>query len=211
MSAEKKAAEVVMGNGQFVGKGDSKAGIEVGPQTYLTTIIGTSSLLFHRYDCAAVDAKGKAKKNSSEKKTDNVESYVYRCDDGGLGFPGLNMQMALAHAARSRQDPRSPRKMASDLVKATVFITPEMIPFGKTTWDYEDMRRAVVQRAGITRTRPALRAGWELTFEITVLEPTYINETFLFELLESAGKFSGICDYRPQFGRFHVAAFKRII
>ena len=194
-------------------KGESRSGIETGPETYEVTIRGMADILFHRYDCAAVDAKGKAKKNSKEKKTDNLGSYVYRCDDGTLGVPGSALHAALTNAAKSKADPRSPRKSACDLIKAVLLVTPTIASFGKNvkTWEYEDTRRVLVQRQAIARTRPALRAGWTVTFSVTVLDPSYVDRIFLHDVIQSAGAYVGLCDYRPQYGRFQIVQFERTL
>jgi hypothetical protein len=193
------------------GKGESAAGIESGPATYEVTVQGVAPMLFHRWDCAAVDAKSKAKKNSKEKKTDNLESYVYRHDNGTLGVPAENFRGALLNAAKSKADPRSPRKSARDLMNAILLVTPMIASLGVKTWDYEDSRRVTIQRNGITRIRPAMREGWQLKFHINILDTSYADEPFVHDLVSSAGRFCGLCDHRPQFGRFNVIGFKRLL
>ena len=83
-------------------------------------LTGTSDLLFHRWNAEAVDEKAKAAKNSKAKKTDDTASYLYRNDDGAICIPGEYVRQAIIHAAKFRQDPRSPRKSAMDLYKAGV-------------------------------------------------------------------------------------------
>jgi hypothetical protein len=192
------------------GKGEFAMGVERAPFTMAVTISGIAPILFHRWDCAAVEAKSKAKKNSREKKEDNLESYVYRCADGTLGLPGMNLHMALAQAGKSKADPRSPRKSAYELVKAALLVTPTVASFGATTWDYEDRRRVVVQRNGVTRVRPAMREGWTLSFEVTVVDSAYVDEPLVYDLLATAGRYNGLGDFRPQFGRFNVVQFTRV-
>ncbi|MGE9244407.1 hypothetical protein, partial [Escherichia coli] len=84
---------------------------------------GSSDFLFHRWNAEAVDEKAAAAKNSKAKKTDDVESYVYRTEDGDLAIPGEYLRGSIIHAAKFRQDPRSPRKSAMDLFKAAVVVT----------------------------------------------------------------------------------------
>jgi len=206
---ETNAVMVNLGD-EVQGKDDQLAGIETAPFICEVTITGVAPILFHRWDCAAVDAKSKAKKNSKEKKSDNLESYVYRCEDGNLSLPGVNLAAAFRYAGKSKQDPRSPRKSAYDLMKAILLVTPNLVSFGKKKWDFEDARRVVVQRSGITRVRPAMSEGWTLKFQVTVLDGSYVDEHFLYDLISSAGKFNGLGDFRPQFGRFNVTHFKRL-
>ena len=130
------------------------------PYTVEVEITGVSDLLFHRWNVEAVEAKAQAAKNSKSKKTDNVESYVYRNEQGEICLPGEYVRQAIIHAAKFRQDPRSARKSAMDLYKAGVVSNTDLASLGITTWDYEDRRRVQVQRAGITRVRPAVKAGW---------------------------------------------------
>jgi hypothetical protein len=83
-----------------------------------------------------------------------------------------------------------------------------LAPLGAKTWDYLDKRRAMVQRQGINRVRPAMRAGWKATFEVMVLLPEYIDRNILRETIEAAGRLCGVGDYRPTFGRFGIVKFK---
>jgi len=183
--------------------------IEAGiPYTATVEITGTSDLLFHRWNNEAVEAKSVAAKNSKAKKTDDVESYLYRNDRGLISVPGEYLRQAIIAAAKFRQDPRSPRKSAMDLFKAGVVSLTELAPTGLKTWDYLDRRRVMIQRNGVTRVRPALRSGWKATFQIMVLLPEYIEPSTLREVIEQAGRLVGVADFRPTYGRFGVTSFK---
>ncbi|HEY6020201.1 MAG TPA: hypothetical protein VIY48_09955, partial [Candidatus Paceibacterota bacterium] len=140
------------------------------------TLEGTSALLFHAYNNASVAEKAAAAKGSAAKKTDNLESYVHRDEEGHLGIPGTALTAAIANAGRSRQDPRSPRKSMRELLLAAVIPLQDVAPFDDATkkWDYEDARRAVVQRSAVTRVRPAMRSGWRCTFTLLVNAPEYV-------------------------------------
>lgn len=173
------------------------------------TLRGASDLLFHRWNCESVDAKAKAAKNSAAKKNDDIESYVWRDDDGNICLPGEYLRQSLIAAAKFRQDPRSPRKSACDLFKAGVVSLTNLASLGSADWDYLDTRRVTIQRSGINRTRPAMRAGWTADFQIQVLTPEYIDESLLLAVLEMSGRLIGIGDFRPTFGRFNVVRFER--
>lgn len=177
------------------------------PYTVTVTICGVADFLFHRWNCESVEAKSKAAKNSSAKKTDNIESYVYRTDDGELAIPGEYLRQSIIHAAKFRQDPRSPRKSAMDLYKAAVVPLTHLATLGVKQWDYEDRRRAVVQRNGINRVRPAMRAGWKVTMDFMITLPEYIAPSDVNDVIQTAGRLIGVGDFRPTFGRFQVIAF----
>ena len=180
------------------------------PYMVTATIVGTAPFLFHRWSCDAVAEKAAAKKNSKAKKSDNVESYVYRDEGGGLCIPGEYVRQAIIHSAKFRQDPRSPRKSAMDLFKAGVVVMSELCPLGVKDWDYMDRRRVVIQRSAVTRERPAMRLGWKITAELMVLTPEYIDVDMLSDVLTSAGKLVGVGDFRPTFGRFRVEELKQL-
>lgn len=178
------------------------------PYIVEVTIRGSADFLFHRWNNESVAEKAAARKGSAAKKTDDLESYVYRDDDGNISIPGEYLRMAMIGAAKFRQDPRSPRKSAMDLYKAGIISLTNLASVGKKQWDYEDRRRVVIQRSAITRTRPALKTGWVVTIQLQVNLPEYISETDLNEVISMAGKLIGIGDFRPSFGRFQIESFK---
>lgn len=178
------------------------------PFTVSVTVEGSSDLLFHRWNAEAVDEKSKAAKNSKARTSDNVENYVYRNDKDELCLPGAYFRGSIVNAAKFRQDPRSPRKSAMDLFKAGVVVTTQLASLGTKEWDYLDKRRVTIQRNGINRTRPAMKMGWKVSFEVMVMLPEYIDRNALRETLEAAGRLVGVGDFRPTYGRFGVVKYK---
>lgn len=178
------------------------------PYKAIVEITGVAPILFHGWNNEAVEAKANAPKNSKAKKSDNLESYVYRCQNKNLGIKGNALHAALVGAGRFRQDPRSPRKSAMDLIKAGVVPLTIIADLGCKEWDYIDRDRVVVQRASITRERPALLEGWKASFELMITTPEYISPAFLHDLLEYAGRLCGLYDHRPTYGRFQVTHFE---
>lgn len=178
------------------------------PYRVSVRIRGDADLLFHRWNCESVDAKSSAAKGSKAKKTDDIESYLYKNDEGFICIPTEYVRMAIVGAAKYRADPRSPRKSGMDLFKAGVIPLTNLCSTGKKDPDYLDRRRVVVQRSGINRTRPALRAGWEAEFIFLITLPEYINQEFFLDVLTAAGRLIGLADFRPTFGRFQVIGYK---
>lgn len=182
------------------------------PYTATVVIEGVAPLLFHRWSNEAIAEKAAAAKGSKAKKSDNIESYVYRCPDGTIGIPGEYLKGSICDprngAAKYRQDPRSPRKSALDLFRAGVVVLTPIASLGKATWDYLDSRRVMVQRNGITRVRPAFLAGWRASFELSVLTPEYVRPAILHAVLSDAGRLVGLGDFRPSYGRFAVMSFE---
>ena len=188
------------------------------PMLVRAVLVGTADLLFHRWNVEGVAEKAKAAKGSKAKKSDDLESYVYRNDVGQLCVPGEYVRQAIINAAKFRQDPRSPRKSAMDLFKAGIVSLTPLAPINangvsvsgkRQAWDYEHQCRVTVQRNGITRTRPAMRAGWTVSVDLLVNLPEYIPVDVLHDVLVNAGRLIGLGDFRPTYGRFAVARFER--
>lgn len=189
--------------------------IELGlPFIVHVTIEGSADLLLHAWNCEAVEEKASAKKGSAAKKTDNLESYVRRNDDGVICLPSEYLRMSIVNAAKFRQDPRSPRKSAFDLYKAAVISLKPLAPITNVTgelpkvWDYEHRCRVQVQRNGITRCRPAFKEGWRVEVPLMVNLPEYVSPRDLNDVVSSAGRLIGVGDFRPTYGRFQVIGFE---
>lgn len=129
------------------------------PYAVAVTVQGSADFLFHRWNAEAVDEKAKAAKNSKGKKTDDVESYVYRTEGGELAIPGEYMRGSIINAAKFRQDPRSPRKSAMDLFKASIVVTsPAPRDAYGLVWEHHEQ----VERRNRHRRFPSdVRAVWD--------------------------------------------------
>ena len=186
-----------------------KSAIEAGlPYAVSVTVEGASDLLFHRWNCESVDAKANAAKNSKAKKEDDIEAYVWRNNKEEVCIPGEYFRQSIIHAAKFKQDPRSPRKSAMDLFKAGVVSLTALAPLGVKSWDYLDTRRVTIQRAGINRTRPAMRQGWKADIEFQILTPEYIDPALFQDVLNTAGRLVGVGDFRPTYGRFYITRYE---
>ncbi len=174
------------------------------------TIEGICPLLFHRWSNEAVAEKANAKKGSKQKKTDNLESYVYRNHEGTLCLPGVYVHSAMQQAAKFEQDPRSPRKSAFDLFKAAVSPLTELASLGTDSWAGIDERRVLVQRNAVTRRRPMIREGWRASMDFLVSLPEYVSPELFLRVLTLAGRTVGVGDFRPTYGRFAVVGFERL-
>lgn len=84
----------------------------------------------------------------------------------------------------------------------------DLASLGSKDWDYEDRRRVVVQRNGVTRVRPAMRKGWRATVDLMVTTPEYISPEFLQQVIAKAGLLVGVGDFRPTYGRFGISEFR---
>lgn len=180
------------------------------PYIVQVEITGSCPIIFHKWSCEDVASKAAAKKGSKEKKSDNVESFIYRDEDGDICLPGEYLRMAMCYSAKFKQDPRSPRKSAFDLFKAAIVPLTELakINGGTKQWDFIDQRRVVIQRNSITRMRPAFLKGWSAEIDLLVNVPEYVDYALFSEVLSTAGRLIGVGDFRPSYGRFDISKCK---
>lgn len=178
------------------------------PYRVCVELEGVCPLLWHRWNNESVERKAGAKKGSLEKKTDDVESFLWRNDKGNVCIPGEYLRQSVIHASKYEQDPRSPRKSMMDLMKAALVSLTDLADTGLKDADYIDKRRVVIQRNAVTRSRPALKDGWKAGFILMINLPEYVPPQKLNHLIQQAGRIIGLADFRPSYGRFNVVKFE---
>jgi len=178
------------------------------PYIVEAVVEGTSSLLMHAWNTEEIEEKQRSKKGSQARKTDDLESYVYRNDDGEISLRGEGFRMGVINAAKFQRDPRSSRKTAADLYKAGVVVLEEFCSLGVKEWEFVAAHRARIQMSHITRRRPGFNAGWRTTVTFNILLAEYIDPQTFLSVLNDAGKFYGVGDFRPTYGRFQVVDYR---
>lgn len=184
-------------------------------KTYNVEIKGIAPLLQHRY--LFKDEKDQMAKKSAGRKDYSSEwkTAMYWDDTIGMYEPSNHLEGAMQKAASNFQIPGKGKKTYKDLFKSSVFVTPENIQFGLNGSPDKlvesgklHIHRALVRvnRAGVERLRPMLKS-WSLSFELQVLEDQ-IEPDAVKQILEYAGRYVGIGDYRPKYGRFTVSKLK---
>ena len=167
-------------------------------------IRGTAPLLQNKFSLEAVENASKAKKRIYVPEIE-AEKLCYRDENGRLVHPTEHIYASMIGAGVDFKF--SGRKTYKDVVKAGVILSPEYVPIndsGKEVKEYIiDTRRVVIQRASVAKWRPRYEQ-WELEFNIEIIDEENIDEKVLKEILERAGRFRGLGDYRPRFGRFQV-------
>ena len=160
---------------------------------------------------------------------DEAESKVYKLADGQLYFPTEGFRLGILKKAV--QGRKIMKRFASAVVAGALFLTHDRMPLfdpsvdldaevpntvspeevaemeARRVMDYEiDIRRVVIQSAGIRRARPRVWPwGGILEYEYDL---DFINPEIVLDLQRIAGKLAGVGDYRPQktgsFGRYSV-------
>jgi hypothetical protein len=173
-------------------------------ETYYVKIIGTKPLLMH----APTGLGDKPRLRRGEHLEPNVEaeSYLYKDPEGKIVIPSVNVKACIREAGRNYRI-SCRRTTIAAMIKAGIDIKPfPYIPLIHNGW-VVDIRPVVVQRSRILRARPRFD-NWGLEFQIINNDPTIIHMDTLKRILEDAGKYYGLGDFRPEFGTFRVEEFK---
>ena len=170
-------------------------------ETVSVRIRGTAALLVHRFIIEnSVEAK---RRDQQYDVKEDAEKALYS-NGNGCFVPSTWLEACLREASKSFKG-KGRSSMKSTIV-SSIFVTPEEIPLGKMTYDEIDIRPVVIQKNRIARARPRFNT-WNIGFEIEFDETKVRRET-LRQILEEAGKSTGIGDYRPKFGRFEIIGFE---
>lgn len=166
-----------------------------------STIEGIAPTLFNR----VVTLKGGRGKPTPEQEEEAAKGRVYR-NSNGLYLPAANLKRAL-RLGSIRAGLKMGRASFEPYIRATVFIEPAELEFGKKEPDFflpayvripPGTRGALVYKV-----RPGLNAGWKVSCVFNVFDDR-IEEDKLRIALESAGLLIGVCDWRPEYGRFVI-------
>ncbi len=189
-------------------------------KTINVTITAICPMLMHSDRTAnPLDEYAKALKKitSKRKKTEEdhakisaleFEASMYYDPDNGYYMPSANIEACLINSAKHYKK--------GTLIKQAV-IVPENgsfdFPHSSTKPSklynkngYVDMRTVKVGMSKNVRTRPIFHE-WIVNFTV-FLDTNKMEPEEIREIVENAGKYVGLGDYRPRFGRFELTHFK---
>lgn len=171
------------------------------------TIEGASRILINRLteeQKAKIDKRETGGTRTVKESEDEALGLAYR-NKNGLYLPGGNIKKCLLNGI-TRGNIKEGKASARPYVEATVFIEPDEVEFGvdKPDFIHECMGRRPPKTGGrcVIR-RPGLHEGWHLSFTMMVVDDRR-NSDSLRRGMEEAGLLVGLCDWRPEFGRFIV-------
>jgi len=177
-------------------------------KAYKAKIKGTVRIQFFR-DIG--DEDGKVGRRSPEEYKKQAQLRVYRNKDG-LYCPSANIKRAIRVAA-GMANIKINRRGADQYLNALMFIDPLEIPFGKDEPDFIDERMGRIppgpKGSRVMLYRPGLNAGWELSFTV-LLGDECLTGTMVEQVISAAGGMVGICNGRPEFGRFVLTEWKEL-
>jgi len=172
-------------------------------------ITGTTPLLFNRFRDKAIE--GKSKKRTGAMAESEVEDKLYLDEDGNPMLPSVYLKNCITEASKQFKIVGKGKSTYSKLVASTVDIEPFMISL--KSGKYEVFRISAVNpmtKGRMMTERPRYNK-WSAEFEIIVNDPA-VPISVINEILEHAGKYVGIGDWRPQkkgmHGKFMISSFK---
>ena len=174
------------------------------------TIKGITPLLMHRFAVTGAEDASKLRTGVPDWEK-AAELAKYADEKGHLYQPAEHIERTLAEAAKNFKITGRRGATYSKLVGSTVDVEPFAVPH-KIQKSVVDSRPVVVQKARVIRYRPRLD-DWELDFNIR-LHDDQLQTEVIKQILDYAGLYVGIGDYRPQkkgkFGKFMVIRFDEL-
>lgn len=164
------------------------------------TIVGTAPLLMNKWNNENSDSK----KKKDYPMDEEAKKRLYVTDNGKLFCPAEHIEGALIKAGADHKF--KGRKTYKEFLKSGIYVKPAQIIHKIQNWDI-DTRSVVLNRKDrIIRHRPRM-AEWSVDFTIEIHNDQIVANDLQL-ILQDAGQYIGIGDYRPKYGRFRVEKFK---
>jgi hypothetical protein len=185
------------------------------PRKIEVEIKGVCSLIQHKMPIGKDSEEYKKLTEILRKDSDNAEAYTkqaelstYKDSKGKYCIPAVHLEGAIIKAGPNFRVEGKGKKTYKDYMKAFIIFQPNMIVIEPQKYI---LNRTFVRigPSRILRTRPEFEEGWTAKFTLIVLDDT-IPLTILKDVLEYAGQYVGIGDWRPKYGRFEVTLFREI-
>ena len=161
---------------------------------------GKAPLLMNRF---SVEEKISSRTKKVYDPKEEAERKIYRTDSGKLYLPNTHFKASMIKSGTDFK--MAGKKSYKEYVKAGIFIEPEEIILDPQKYEIHE-EAVVIQRARVMSWRPKFKE-WSCEFEIEVADEM-LNADILKEILIAAGKYKGVGDHRPEYGRFEVVEWK---
>jgi hypothetical protein len=179
-------------------------------QKISVTIDGVTPILFNRFRDVVIE--GKSKKRTGAMVETDVEDKLYLNDEGKAQLPSVYIKNCIVEASKQFKIVGKGKATYSKLVASTVDIEPFYIDLN--SGKYEIFRISAVNpmtKGRMMTERPRFNK-WAASFDI-LLNDEAVPISVINEILEHAGKYVGIGDWRPEkkgmHGKFLISKFKK--
>lgn len=192
-------------------------------KTIHVVLKGVTPLLMNNCQCVnplhpITIAKKKISDKGSKNRTDEDnamlsdlewEGSLYWDDTVGLYIPAENIEAVVRDGAKAVRKGKDIVRFFSVVDMFNPLDTGEELTFEQMKSDYRfrDVRQMKVQRSRVTRTRGRFNR-WQVSFR-AMYDETQIDLQTIVDAVEYAGKYVGLCDSRPKYGKF-VASIEEV-
>jgi hypothetical protein len=174
-------------------------------------IKGSRPLLMNSCQQMVMDRENeKTKKRGREEMTPTVEAErcLYKDKEGKVFVPSLCLLASLRGAAVNRLVPGRGKKTFKNYIFSGVRIEPDNIPVQSEKGWQPDLKPVVIGHARVIRARPRFDE-WALECQLQIVDPI-VTKADLKEIITEAGRYNGLCDFRPLYGLFEVEKFDEV-
>ena len=170
-------------------------------------ISGATPLLMNRFRDKTIDVKSKKRTGNIEDSDIEDKLYLY---EGKPHIPAVYFRNSIVEASKQFKISGKGKSTYSKIVGATVDVAPDMI---QIKGEYTVFKVAAVNpmtKGRMMVSRPRFD-HWTAKFQV-ILNDDGVPPTVIHEILEQAGHYVGIGDWRPEkkgvFGKFLITSFK---
>lgn len=197
---------------------------DIDVETVLVPIVGTASLIVHKFSEKAkrqmLDAmQGKKSQKTVRDPAADYEAAFHRIKGGGYGFPCTGFKQSIVSGARFYGKSVSMTELRQFLFLDGEWSDDELAPQKLIRIEGEPRMREDVVRYGMGSTdlayRPEFRE-WSATLEITYVRSA-LSQSSLLSLISAAGIGVGVGEWRPlgkkstgEFGTFKLDPTKKL-
>jgi len=176
-------------------------------------IEGISPVLFNRFTeeaQIALEARTTGKRKTVDDKMKEAETKVYRkTPRGNLIIPKTHIKKSMLEGCGFAGF-KIGRRSAAPFIRATVFVNDDMdLGVKKPDGIHECTGRIPPGPKGkmVVIRRPYLDTGWKASFGMMATDDR-VDLSIIEGSIREAGLVCGLCDHRPEFGRFIVKRFE---
>ena len=149
--------------------------------------------------------KKKGRGSTNVDPDEEAELGLYLSPEKEIAIPSMLVLSALRKASTDFKAKGKGKKTFKDYVFSDIQINPQWIRVSPDKW-ITDIQYVVVGRGRVPRARPRFDE-WGCEFDITIVNDDIWTGSQLRDVLESAGTYKGLCDFRPLYGTFEVTSF----
>lgn len=179
-------------------------------KTVEVSIEGISPLLMNRF--RDVQIEGTAKKRTGALTEMDIKDKLYLDGKGKPYFPASYARGSAVTASKQFKISGGGKRTYSNLVGSSINVLPEAIPLDGEYVPYRIAAVNPMTKGRMMVTRPRFDK-WSATFKIELTDDS-LPVSVLNEILEHAGRYVGIGDWRPEkkgmFGKFMLTSFKEV-